>query len=54
MLDKLRRFAKEDNRFYAPMSSIRLNLKFIIRLERLMRFAKGENRDYPPMSPISL
>jgi len=52
MLERLRRFAKGDNRVYAPMSSILLLKRFLVRLERLRRFAKGDNRDYVPMYPI--
>jgi len=54
-LERLRRFAKGDNRDYAPMSPIPLSNRFMVRLERLRRFkAKGDNRDYAPMSPILL
>ena len=52
MLERLMRFAKGDNRNYAPMSPIWLLSRFRFRLERLRRFAKGDNRDYAPMSPI--
>jgi len=45
MLERLRRFAKGDNRDYAPMSPLLLNLRFRVMLERLRRFAKGDNRD---------
>jgi len=47
------RFAKGNNRNYAPKCPILLPKKIMIRLERLRRFAKGVNRDYAPMSPIS-
>jgi len=53
-LERLRRFAKGDNRNYAPKCPILLPKRFMIRNERLRRFAKGDNRDYAPMSPISL
>jgi len=53
-VERLRRFAKGDNRDYAPMSSIWLPLRFRFRVERLRRFAKGDNRYYAPMSPIEL
>jgi len=53
-LERLRRFAKVDNRDCAPMSPISLLSRFMIRLERLRKFAKGDNRDYAPMSLISL
>jgi len=53
-LERLRRFAKGDNRDYAPISPILLFLRFRVRLERLRRFAKGDNRDYAPMCPILL
>jgi len=53
-LERLRRFAKGDNKDYAPMSSIRLLYRFRVRLERLRRFAKGYNKDYAPMPPIEL
>jgi len=46
------RFAKEDNRDYAPMSPNPLPYRFMVRLERLRRFAKRENRDCAPMCPI--
>jgi len=49
---RLRRFAKGDNRDYAPMSSILLQDKSRDRLERLSRLAKGDNRNYAPMSRI--
>jgi len=45
MLERLRRFAKGDNRDYAPFTPISLNLRYKVRLERLRRFAKGDNRD---------
>ena len=45
MLERLRRFAKGDNRDYAPVSPILLLLKPRVMLERLRRFAKGDNRD---------
>jgi len=51
-LERLRRFAKGDNRDYAPLSPIRLLLRFRARFERLRRFAKGDNRDYAPISLI--
>ena len=51
-LERLRRFAKGDNRDYAPMSIIMLLCRFMIRLERLRRSSKGDNRDYAPMCPI--
>ena len=44
-LERLRRFAKGDNRDYAPLSPISLQFKLRVRLERLKRFAKGDNRD---------
>jgi hypothetical protein len=44
-LERLRRFAKGDNRDSAPMSPILLLLRSRVRLERLRRFAKGDNRD---------
>jgi len=44
-LERFRRFAKGDNRDYAPMSPILLPFKFMVRLERLRRFAKGDNKD---------
>ena len=50
--ERLRRFAKGDNRYYAPMCPIRLLLRFRVRFERLSRFAKGNNRDYAPLSSI--
>ena len=53
-LERLRRFAKGDNRDYAPMSPIPLSIRFMVRLERLRRFPKEDNRDYAPMSPILL
>ena len=53
-LERLRRFAKGDNRDYTPMSPILLLFRFMVKLERLRRFAKVDNRDYTPMSPISL
>ena len=51
-LARLRRFAKGDNRDYAPMFSILLLLRSRFRLERLRRFVKGDNRDYAPVCPI--
>ena len=48
-LERLRRFAKGDNRDYAPMSPIWLLIRPRVRLEILRRFAKGINRDYAPM-----
>jgi len=45
ILERLRRFAKGDNRDYAPMSPILLFSRLMLRLERLRRFAKGDNRD---------
>jgi len=44
-LERLRRFAKGDNRDVAPMSPILLPPRLRVRLERLRRFAKGDNRD---------
>jgi len=44
-LERLRRFAKGDNRDYAPRCPIWLSLRFRFMLERLRRFAKGDNRD---------
>ena len=44
-LERLRRFAKGDNSYYAPMSPILLLFRFMVRIERLRRFAKGDNRD---------
>ena len=44
-LERLRRFAKGDNRDEAPMPPILLLIRFRVRLERLRRFAKGDNRD---------
>ena len=44
-LERLRRFAKGDNRDYAPMRPIWFSLRSRFRLERLKRFAKGDNRD---------
>ena len=38
--ERLRRFAKGDNRDYAPMCPISLLFIFRARLERLRRFAK--------------
>jgi len=52
MLERLRRFAKGDNRDYASISPIWLLFRPRVRLERLRRFAKGDNRDYDPMFPI--
>ena len=52
MLERLRRFAKGDNRDYASISPIWLLFRPRVRLERLRRFAKGINRDYAPMFPI--
>jgi len=51
-LEILRRFAKGDNKHYAPISPIKLLLRFRVKLVRLRRFAKGDNRDYDPKSPI--
>ena len=51
-VDRLRRFAKGDNRDYAPYSPISFNSRFRFRLDRLRRFVKGDNRDYAPTSPI--
>jgi len=45
ILERLRRFAKGDNRVYAPMSPIPLLKRFMVKFERLRRFAKGDNRD---------
>jgi len=44
-LERLRRFAKGDNRDEAPMPPISLLPRLTVRLERLRRFAKGDNRD---------
>jgi len=44
-LERLRRFAKGDNRDYAPFTPIWLLSSFKVMLERLRRFAKGDNRD---------
>jgi len=44
-LERLRRFANEDNRDYAPFIPIRFLIRFKVRLERLRRFAKGDSRD---------
>ena len=44
-LERLRRFAKGDNRDEAPMSPISLLPRLTVRLERFRRFAKGDNRD---------
>jgi len=46
------RFAKGNNRDYAPISPILLSFRFRIRLEILRRFFKGDNRAYAPISPI--
>ena len=43
-LDKLRRFAKGDNRDYVPRSPIWLWLRLRVILERWRRLAKGVNR----------
>ena len=51
-LERLRRFAKGDNRDYDPMSPIWLLFRNKAMLERFRRFAKGDNRDYAPMFPI--
>jgi len=45
MLERLRRFAKGDNRDYTPVSPILLLPRYKVMLERLRRFAKGDNRD---------
>ena len=45
MLDKLRRFAKGDNRYPALVSHISLKPRPRVMLERLRRFANGDNRD---------
>ena len=42
--ERLRSFAKGDNRDYAPFSPIRLESRFRVMLERLRRFAKGDSR----------
>ena len=44
-LERLRRFAKGDNRDSAPMSPILFPFRKRFRFERLRRFAKGDNRD---------
>jgi len=46
------RFAKGDNRAYAPSSPIELFFRFRVRIYRLRRFSKGDNKDYAPTSPI--
>jgi len=51
-LDRLRRFAKGDNRDYAPISPISFSHRFSVRADRLRRFAKGDSRNYAPVSPI--
>ena len=51
-LVRLRRFAKGDNRDFAPVSPILFISIFRAMLVRLRRFAKGDNRDYAPMPPI--
>jgi len=51
-LERLRRFAKGDNRDYAPMPPIRLFFRLRAKLERLRRLPKGDNRDYAPRCPI--
>ena len=48
-LERLRRFAKGDNRDFAPISPIVFQWRFRVRLERLRRFAKGDNRVYAPV-----
>ena len=53
-LERLRRFAKGDNKDYAPIIPIRFLIRFKFRLERLRRFTKGDNRDYAPRSSIWL
>jgi len=53
-LERLRRFAKGDNRDYAPMCPISFLFRFMVRLERLRRFAKGDNRDLVPKVQIKL
>jgi len=45
MLERLRRFAKGDNRDYAPKFSIEFLSRSIVKLDNLRRFAKGHNRD---------
>jgi len=52
ILERLRRFAKGDNKDYAPMSPIEFWLRLMLTLERLRSLAKGDNRDYAPMSLI--
>jgi len=44
-LERLRRFAKGDNRDLALMPPILFLFKSRVRVERLRRFAKGDNRD---------
>jgi len=43
--ERFKKFAKGENRDYAPVSPIWLLFKLRVRLERLRRFAKGPNRD---------
>ena len=52
MFERLRRFAKGDNRDYITMDPILLLFKFRLRLERLRRLAKGDNRNYAPVPLI--
>ena len=53
-LERLRRFAKGDNRDCALMCPILLLFRFMVRLERLRRFAKGDKRDLVPKVQIKL
>jgi len=46
------RFAKGDNKHYAPKFVISLLLSLRVRLEKLRKFAKEDNRDYAPLSPM--
>jgi len=43
--ERLRRFAKGDNRDYAPVCPILLLFRLRVRHERLIRFVKGDNNN---------
>ena len=50
-LDRLWKFSKGDNKYFAPFFPIKLFFRVNVRIDRLCRFTRGNNRDYAPNSP---
>jgi len=47
-LERLRRFAKGDNRDYAPMSPMKFSTRLSETFDKLASMAKGDKRDLVP------